>query len=407
MAIVIIGGFGFAIGAFVARSQMTEATQSGPTVVQAEAEPVAEAPTPAPPTPTSPAANPAQENTETASNVDRVAAGETVFLESCAPCHGADAQGIAGIGLNLRMSDFVGALSDEELAHFIAIGRDIDNPLNTTGIPMPARGGRSDLSDQDLLNVATFLHSINEAVGARSAKAEEYRTWLKETEQQQATIIGETTYLRYCAVCHGPDGKGRPGLGKDLVDSTFIAGKNDEELALFIKQGRPVGDPLNTTGIAMLPFGGQPPFSDQVMQGLVSYLRSINLGEQLAEIPTPTPLPTPAVPTPEPAAETPDGWAVIGKVSPPCLTCHLIGDRGSKFGPGPNLNELGNVAGDRVEGLSAEEYVRQSIVDPGAHIVKECPTGKCINAMPKNYGDQLSEEDLDTLVQFLLGLANE
>ena len=369
--------------------------------------PISESPTSMPAASVQPIPSAQAASSTEGQQTDSIALGEAIFLETCAPCHGADAQGIAGIGLNLRESDFVGALSDEELAHFIAIGRAIDNPLNTTGIPMPPRGGRSDLSDQDLLNVAAYLHNINEKVGIQSQKADEYRAWLKETEQEQQVIIGETTYLRYCAVCHGPDGKGRPGLGKDLVDSTFIAQKSNEELALFIKQGRPVGDPLNTTGIAMLPYGGQPPFSDKVMQALVAYLRTINRGEQLAEMPTPTPLPTPAVPTPESAQEKLDGWAVIGKASPPCLTCHLIGDKGSKFGPGPDLNELGKVAADRVEGLSAEEYVRQSITDPGAYIVKKCPTGRCINVMPKNYGDQFSEEELDVLVQFLVGLANQ
>ncbi len=77
------------------------------------------------------------------------------------------------------------------------------------------------------------------------------------------------------------------------------------------------------------------------------------------------------------------------------------------MGPGPDLNKLGAEAATRVEGLSAEEYVKQSIVDPGAFIAPECPTGRCINAMPKNYGDQLSEEELDILARYLLSLSPE
>jgi hypothetical protein len=47
--------------------------------------------------------------------------------------------------------------------------------------------------------------------------------------------------------------------------------------------------------------------------------------------------------------------------------------------------------------LSAEEYLRESIVDPAAYIVEGYPDG-----MPKAYKILLSEEDIDNLVAFLL-----
>jgi len=56
-----------------------------------------------------------------------------------------------------------------------------------------------------------------------------------------------------CSACHGPEGEGVPGLGKDMTQSEFIAGKTDTELVEFLKKGRDAGDPLNSTGVAMPP----------------------------------------------------------------------------------------------------------------------------------------------------------
>ena len=342
-----------------------------------------------------------------------VDAGAELFGEACAPCHGQDAQGIPGIGLNLRSSDFVGALTPEELAHFVAIGRAADSQFNIVGIAMPPRGGRNDLTDVELLAIAGYLQSINQNVGKPSPRADDYRRWLTQEESQASVLVslGQTAYLRYCAVCHGPDAQGRAGLGKNLVTSSFVAEQDDASLVQFIREGRPADDPLNTTGIAMLPYGGQPTLSDADLTNLVAYMRSINLGlEAIAASSTATPTaiasatPTAVVET---SAETTaagalDGATIFARLNPPCLTCHQLGGKGSKFGPGPNLDELKDVAATRVEGLSAEEYVHQSIVQPAAFIVKQCPAGPCVNAMPKNYSDQMTAEELDALVQYLL-----
>ncbi len=48
-------------------------------------------------------------------------------------------------------------------------------------------------------------------------------------------------------------------------------------------------------------------------------------------------------------------------------------------------------------GLSAEEYLRESIVDPGAFVAEGYS-----DAMPKGFKILLSEEDIDSLVVFLL-----
>jgi disulfide bond formation protein DsbB len=66
-------------------------------------------------------------------------------------------------------------------------------------------------------------------------------------------------------------------LGKSLHpgDSEFVLSKSDEELVEFIKVGRQPDDPLNTTGIAMPPKGGNPAISDSDLYDIVAWIRTL------------------------------------------------------------------------------------------------------------------------------------
>ncbi len=82
-----------------------------------------------------------------------------------------------------------------------------------------------------------------------------------------------------------------------------------------------------------------------------------------------------------------------------CVTCHYVeADRGDFTGP--NQAAVATVAGDRVEGQSAEEYLRTSIVNTNEYIVE----GFSADVMPTAYGDVLSEEQVNDLVAYLLTL---
>lgn len=87
---------------------------------------------------------------------------------------------------------------------------------------------------------------------------------------------GQKFFLQTCSACHGKDAKGLPKLGKDLTTSEFIVNKTDPELLEFLHQGRLATDPLNTTGVAMPPKGGNPAFNDQQLADIISYLREIH-----------------------------------------------------------------------------------------------------------------------------------
>ena len=89
-----------------------------------------------------------------------------------------------------------------------------------------------------------------------------------------------------------------------------------------------------------------------------------------------------------------------GVISGGCQACHSLDGSEKTVGPqiAPTWQGISGRAGDRVPGLSAEEYLRESIVDPAAYTVD----GHFADAMPKGYKILLSEEDIDGLVAFLL-----
>lgn len=89
-----------------------------------------------------------------------VAAGQTTFNNRCTVCHGPGGEGIVGLGKPLTTSEFASGLTDDELLAFLQAGRPSDDPLNTTGIAMPARGGTPALSDDELVDVIAYLRTI-------------------------------------------------------------------------------------------------------------------------------------------------------------------------------------------------------------------------------------------------------
>lgn len=84
-----------------------------------------------------------------------------------------------------------------------------------------------------------------------------------------------------------------------------------------------------------------------------------------------------------------------------CDACHTLGDADATSQVGPELDALADVAENREPGTSAEEYVKESIVDPPAFVVE----GYSGDTMPKTYEDQLTPEEIDTLVEYLLGIS--
>ncbi len=80
-----------------------------------------------------------------------------------------------------------------------------------------------------------------------------------------------------------------------------------------------------------------------------------------------------------------------------CVTCHDANSAGQRKGPA--LDHIGSVAATRRAGMRADEYIRQSILDPGAYVV---PGFEDFAA--RSFDRPLPPEDLDALVAYLVSL---
>ena len=84
-----------------------------------------------------------------------------------------------------------------------------------------------------------------------------------------------------------------------------------------------------------------------------------------------------------------------------CRICHSLDPNVTLVGP--SLAGVATRAATRVPGMTAEEYLRESILEPDAYVVPGFPAGQMI----PTYLEILSDEDVDNLVAFLLTLEEE
>jgi sulfur oxidation c-type cytochrome SoxX len=229
------------------------------------------------------------------------------------------------------------------------------------------------------------------------------------TEAQQARDIevGASLFETNCTGCHGPKGEGTLGLCPPLNDVNFFnnrmkevgwSGSLEDYIVSTVSAGRLVStrpDQYPGQGHPAMPawsqdFGG--PLRDDQIRSIASFImnwQATATGEvTLQVVPTPTPS----------AAEAADPVSRGKQVftSNACIGCHTI--EGVSAGTvGPNLTHIGTEAASMVAGQSAEDYIRQSIVNPGAFIVPNYQ-----DLMPKNFSDLLTQQQIDDLVAYLL-----
>ena len=82
-----------------------------------------------------------------------------------------------------------------------------------------------------------------------------------------------------------------------------------------------------------------------------------------------------------------------------CATCHDGPDGPAQFIEFPSLADAPSWAGDRRDGLSAEDYIAQSIRDPGAFISPAWVDGGPVTGMPQL---DLTEAEIAAIVDYLL-----
>jgi mono/diheme cytochrome c family protein len=87
-----------------------------------------------------------------------------------------------------------------------------------------------------------------------------------------------------------------------------------------------------------------------------------------------------------------------------CTACHGQMDNPASALLGPHLGNIGAIAGDRVPGQDAAQYIYESILYPDAFIAPDCPTGPCASpsGMQSGLGDRITPEDMSHMVLYLL-----
>lgn len=99
-----------------------------------------------------------------------IASGMKIFNTTCIACHGAGGTGVKGSGKALAKSPFIASQDDKSLLAFLKKGRDPSDPANTTGVGMPAKGGNPALSEDDLLDVISYLRALQEPKAQAAAR---------------------------------------------------------------------------------------------------------------------------------------------------------------------------------------------------------------------------------------------
>lgn len=224
--------------------------------------------------------------------------GRALYLTSCSACHGPDARGIIGIGKDLIDSEFVHGLTDEELREFVNVGRGLNDPLNTTGMVMPAKGVNPTLTDPDIDKIIAFIRTTadpslliaDEAVAA----APDGEATQPETEPlppfQPLDVSGlplssdaprrtstefnaEFAYLWSCSGCHGASGEGVEGIGPSLLESPMVTDEDTSALFDFIVQGNPMVNPEE--GFPHPVRGEYPILTDEQIQALIDHIHTL------------------------------------------------------------------------------------------------------------------------------------
>jgi len=86
--------------------------------------------------------------------------GKSLFVATCVACHTLKGGAKPNLGKDIVHSSFTAGSTDKELMTFLKMGRNPGDPLNTTGVGMPPKGGNPALMDKDLVDLITFIRGL-------------------------------------------------------------------------------------------------------------------------------------------------------------------------------------------------------------------------------------------------------
>ncbi len=222
------------------------------------------------------------------------------------------------------------------------------------------------------------------------------------TSQDQLVATGEQLFSGTCTACHGDkDGAGPAFVGMADRAATRVDGMTAED---YLHESIVDPSAYVVEGFSdIMPKQFADQFSAQEIDALVAYIMADSSGTA-APVETPAPTTEPATPEAPAATETPvestqaaaaptgnaDNGATIFASS--CSACH-----GAQDGAGPAVTGIAERAATRVDGMTAADYLHESIVDPSAYVVEGFA-----DIMPKTFAQQFSDQEINDLVAYLL-----
>jgi len=229
-------------------------------------------------------------------------------------------------------------------------------------------------------------------------------------QEAQSIEVGAALFENNCSTCHGKQGEGIPGLCPPLNDRNFFTnrlaevgwtGTIEDYVVATVSSGR-----LTSTRPDQYVGGGKPampawseeyggPLRTDQIRDIAKFVKNWE-ATALQQVELVVVIP-PGETSNDPVVRGQQVYLTVG-----CTGCHTLGTLSSGV-VGPALTHIGTEAGSMKPGMSAEDYIRESIVNPNAFLAPTCPSGPCpANVMPQDWGDKLSEEQLNDLVAFLL-----
>lgn len=363
-------------------------------------------------------------------NARSIERGANLFASNCSTCHGQDARGIAGSapGLNsphLFGYDYFGeidrqisALQDQQTAQ--------NDELNTELLTLADELVAEDTSEERSAEIEARINEINltlngegeDSIGAQIADLEAQRLALAQQLQPAVNNRYPLTVNDDGTITYQPSRLTQVSFGGTL-ESYIIT-------TLF--HGRPGSQYLGWAQGGMASWSNRTggPLRDDQIQDLAAYILNFDKGEdwtvedalavnQYARIPADSAdvgngeRPEPAGTDVEAILTQLDGLegdAAHGQTvytNRGCSGCHVGGVAA------PATEEQWDTIPTEVltlpqfEGYTIEHYIVESIVNPGAYVV----TGYAAGAMPGNFGELLSVQDIADIIAYLQTFSTE
>jgi cytochrome c oxidase cbb3-type subunit 3 len=173
------------------------------------------------------------------------AEGRVAFADNCAPCHGAGGGGAKGYP-NLNDDDWLWGGKLAQIQQTITHGARSGDADGHQGNMPPFGGPNGVLKPEQISQVADYVRSLS-GLGV---------------EPGADLAAGKKLFETNCAVCHGPDGKGKLELGSaNLTDKIWLYGSSKETIVQTITNGR---------GGVMPAWGGR--LSEATIKALTVYV---------------------------------------------------------------------------------------------------------------------------------------